>query len=113
MDTFDIACLICEKPSWRLVRDHDHKTGKIRGLLCERCNSYLGVVEWKRKSNRKQRLWAEQYVSQITAHLKRDTGIVYDPHNRTTTIAPVAAMARLEHKITELEAKLRKTLTRE
>lgn len=37
-------CGICKTPrpaSRRLDRDHDHNTGKPRGLLCHRCNRQL------------------------------------------------------------------------
>lgn len=38
------VCAICQKPPFRvrLAIDHDHKTGKIRGLLCRRCNCGIG-----------------------------------------------------------------------
>lgn len=36
-------CAICQKPSEdRLHVDHCHATGKIRGLLCFKCNSMIG-----------------------------------------------------------------------
>lgn len=40
----EALCAICRKPpvKKRLAVDHCHKTGKIRGLLCDACNTSLG-----------------------------------------------------------------------
>lgn len=39
-------CYVClKKPEdKRLVVDHNHDTGEVRGLLCHRCNSALGML---------------------------------------------------------------------
>lgn len=38
-------CAICKQPDHndKLHVDHNHLTGKIRGLLCHHCNSGLGL----------------------------------------------------------------------
>ena len=42
-------CAICwingEKFTRKLHIDHDHKTGKVRGLLCKNCNHGLGMFK--------------------------------------------------------------------
>jgi hypothetical protein len=50
----DGVCAICRKPTsyrrkdgslGRLAVDHDHKTGRIRGLLCDQCNRMIGHLD--------------------------------------------------------------------
>lgn len=45
------VCAICKKQETRIIKgtiaslcvDHNHKTGKVRGLLCYHCNVGLGI----------------------------------------------------------------------
>ena len=40
------ACKICgASRTRRLAVDHCHKTKQIRGLLCSRCNTWIGSLE--------------------------------------------------------------------
>lgn len=45
----DGRCGICERalhglPRGDVVIDHDHSTGAVRGILCRRCNTTLGLL---------------------------------------------------------------------
>jgi len=65
----DESCAICSKPrsqERRHDRDHDHTTGKPRGLLCWRCNRNLPRdvdAEWLEK--------AHGYLSRVDEHYRK------------------------------------------
>ena len=41
----DNTCEICNEPdSTRLAVDHCHTTGQVRGLLCRKCNTAIGLL---------------------------------------------------------------------
>lgn len=73
----DNECAVCSKElviggpdrAKRANLDHNHGTGKVRGLLCQACNMYVGVLENKNKI-----LKAIGYLNKydtIPEHLKR------------------------------------------
>jgi len=57
----DHKCLICGKVLTESNRhiDHDHKTGKVRGILCSRCNNGLWPLE------------DEKFMKAATEYLRR------------------------------------------
>lgn len=65
------CCAICGTPetakrgrtTLKLAVDHNHKTGKVRGLLCGTCNRKLGVLE------------NESFVAAATEYLSKFGGV--------------------------------------
>jgi len=54
------SCAICGKPQERRLHiDHDHKTSAVRGLLCARCNTGLGVFKEQPELLRKAAFYLE------------------------------------------------------
>jgi hypothetical protein len=38
------VCAICREPDRELCVDHDHRTGRVRSLLCSHCNKAIGFL---------------------------------------------------------------------
>jgi hypothetical protein len=62
-------CAICScdfaKDNKKPVLDHDHKTGKIREILCQNCNMQLGHIE---RVKIKKFLFMEQAINYLNKH---------------------------------------------
>lgn len=78
-------CAICggegflmTKHHWsKLVMDHDHKTGLVRGLLCHNCNRGLGLF----KDNKEVLATAIQYLERATTISEESTPKSVEAHS--------------------------------
>lgn len=60
-------CAICSRPprQRRLAVDHDHRTGRVRALLCDTCNRFVGMLE-------KDPVITEKATSYLKEHVYAD-----------------------------------------
>lgn len=59
------VCALCGKapnPKRRLDADHDHQTGRVRGLLHNRCNRALAPFEWDSNVMRRVVIYLERII---------------------------------------------------
>lgn len=56
-------CMICQQTPKRLVVDHCHDTGAVRALLCNPCNTAIGLM----KDDAERLVRASEYVSRAYA----------------------------------------------
>lgn len=69
------ACAICHDGRAKLLIDHCHATGKVRGLVCGHCNSGLGFFRDRRESL----LSAVRYLEKHKPSIPRNPSIMRSP----------------------------------
>ena len=72
--TYPEACGVCGKPrgeARKHERDHDHRTGHIRGLACYNCNNHL-----LRHETLESLRAAVAYLERCEAHYAREASVV-------------------------------------
>ena len=52
-------CFICDCKPKRLLVEHCHDTGRVRGLACTRCNNTLGML----RDDAQRARWCADYLS--------------------------------------------------
>lgn len=76
------VCLICGEVPDKPCLDHNHDTGFVRGVLCNKCNLYEGIIlrGWKQsgiKTNRND--WLIQFANYLESP---ETSLIH-PKNKT------------------------------
>lgn len=92
----DGVCAICrsrQKDIRRLVVDHDHGTGAVRGLLCSHCNSALGFLRDSPAAAREAAAYLEKHRSRAKDRVKPSGLIRRADHKENSQGAVVQLVA--------------------
>lgn len=60
------SCAICQYQytDGRVLQiDHDHNTGTVRGLLCKKCNTYIGMIGERLETIERMRVYLSPKVA--------------------------------------------------
>lgn len=109
LEAQDGVCAICLAPETRsvygelprLVVDHNHATGRVRGLLCASCNGRLGAID-----DEQYMLLARQYIRDRDGYRFADDLATYRPGqevSKTPSAAYIAAAQEAQAWIAEQE----------
>jgi len=74
-------CAICGNADWNGQRpciDHDHVTGKVRGLLCSKCNTAQGLIKEDPDIARAMVDYLEGHLQENPPEAERDGAIVFE-----------------------------------
>ena len=76
-------CDLTEQEDKNCVLDHDHKTGRIRSVLCRNCNGIEGKV-YNLANRAKRRLTVQQWLTRLLKyyeyHATDRTGLLHPTH---------------------------------
>lgn len=106
-------CKICGKKSKRLVVDHDHRNGKVRGLLCHSCNCGLGHLRDSQSVLQNAIMYLNESATQDT-HTQDAPEEILSTDNYLTskhTAELRAEIRELEERNAALELKLQSAKT--
>ena len=83
LETQGGKCQICGGINYKgiaLAVDHHHSTGSIRGLLCNRCNTVIGLLEESLELIHKLGEYMKRYDANVVEDQSKNSGAGNNNH---------------------------------